>query len=154
VLIAALMATTTSSPAPAAEHATAPCRAAVARGLLPAWARGGFSESKPRIAHVLGRSRAILAILFGNPLASPPATDHNNKILWVARKEFAFGDLRIRARQMRGTTAMGEPVERRVPGGPGPSIIDLPAAGCWRLMLTWKGGADTLDLRYTKPPRA
>jgi len=35
-----------------------------------------------------------------------------------------------------------------VPGGPGPSIIDLPASGCWTLHLRWPGHADELKLRY------
>jgi hypothetical protein len=101
----------------------------------------------------------MLAILFANPLSAPPATDHNNKILWVAHRQFDFGDMRIRAQRMRGTALIGKPVARRVRGGPGPSIIDLPAAGCWRFTLTWttegvsagKTASDTLDLRYVKP---
>ena len=43
---------------------------------------------------------------------------------------------------------MGKPVSRTVAGGPGPSIIDLPAAGCWRMALTWSGHSDSIDLRY------
>ena len=35
-----------------------------------------------------------------------------------------------------------------VPGGPGPSIIDLPAPGCWTLHLSWSGHTDELQLRY------
>jgi hypothetical protein len=37
---------------------------------------------------------------------------------------------------------------RVVPGGPGPSIVNLPQAGCWRLTLAWSGQTDTLDLAY------
>jgi hypothetical protein len=49
---------------------------------------------------------------------------------------------------MTGSKRLGAPVVRRVTGSPGPSIIDLPAAGCWRLTLRWSGRVDTLDLRY------
>jgi hypothetical protein len=35
-----------------------------------------------------------------------------------------------------------------VPGGPGPSIIDLPAPGCWTLHLSWSGHTDKLKLHY------
>jgi hypothetical protein len=49
---------------------------------------------------------------------------------------------------MIGTRVVGRTVSRAVPGGPGPSIINLPDAGCWRLTLTWSGGRDTLDLLY------
>jgi hypothetical protein len=49
---------------------------------------------------------------------------------------------------MRGTRAIGRPVTRVVPGGPGPSIIDLPAAGCWRVDASWGRHRDQLDLNY------
>jgi hypothetical protein len=162
-VVAAVAASTTAATAPAAERAAMPCNAAVRHDVLPPWARAGFSEPRPRVAHVLGRSGDILAILFASPLHAPPAVDRNNKILWVAHKQFDFGDMRIRAQRMQGTAAVGKPVARRVPGGPGPSIIDLPAAGCWRFTLTWTTEgttsprttvSDTLDLRYVKPGHA
>ncbi|MBQ1067635.1 hypothetical protein KBX39_12605, partial [Micromonospora sp. D75] len=46
----------------------------------------------------------------------------------------------------------GAPVVREVDGGPGPSIVDLPAAGCWRLRLDWSGCTDTMDLVYRPGP--
>jgi hypothetical protein len=160
-LVTLIAATAAASPAPGAQHAATPCGSTVRHDVLPPWARDGFSEPRPRIDHVLGRSGGILAILFADPLYSPPAADRNNKILWVAHRQFDFGDMHIRAQHMQGGTPIGKPVARRVPGGPGPSIIDVPAAGCWRFTLTWKteglsGGkaiTDTLDLRYVKPAR-
>ena len=63
-----------------------PCSSAVRKGALPVWARGGFHPPTQRIPHVLGRSGAIVAILFSYPLsASPPARHPANKILWVSR---------------------------------------------------------------------
>ena len=59
-----------------------------------------------------------------------------------------LSDLRIRAQRMQGAQPIGPVVIRTVIGGPGPSIIDLPAPGCWRLALRWSGRTDTLDLRY------
>ncbi len=44
-----------------------------------------------------------------------------------------------------------EVVRREVPGGPGPSELDLPAPGCWHLRLTWRGQSDTLDLPVQAP---
>jgi hypothetical protein len=41
-------------------------------------------------------------------------------------------------------------VQRTVAGGPGPSIVDLPAPGCWRLTLRWAGRADQVDLAYAR----
>ena len=117
------------------------CR--VDRGVLPEWARAGFSESAPRAPHVVGRSGEIAAVLFGDPLTAPPRPDRGNKILWVARETPPLGDLEIQAQRPGGKT-----VRRVVKRGPGPSIIDLPAPGCWRLTLTWAGHRDTLDLEY------
>jgi hypothetical protein len=97
----------------------------------------------------LGASGRIVAIVFGYPLRSPPGTTRNNKILWVARDPVKpLSDLRIRAQRMVGADAVGPVVARTVVGGPGPSIVDLPAAGCWRLSLRWSGRTDTLDLGY------
>jgi hypothetical protein len=121
---------------------------------LPVWARAGFSDPAPRAAHVLGRKGDVVAILFAQPLSSPAAADHTNKILWVARpardtsgaspSEPASTDLRIDARLLDGSAT----AVRRVPGGPGPSIIDLPRPGCWHLTLRWSGRSDSLDLLY------
>jgi hypothetical protein len=37
----------------------AACGAGVERGVLPEWARTGFSEKEPRIAHVIGRNGGL-----------------------------------------------------------------------------------------------
>jgi len=96
-------------------------------------------------------SRWVAALLFG-PLNSPPAADHNNKILWVSRAATPYGhDLSIEAQRMTGTKPLGGPVSRTVTGGPGPSIINLPSPGCWRLSLQWSRWTDTLDLQYKAP---
>jgi hypothetical protein len=121
-------------------HRSAQC--GVDRGLLPPWARTGFSDPQPKAPHVVGTNGRIAAILFGDPLAAPPAKDRANKILWVSLDPQQPGsDLRIRA--VDGSRV----VHRVVRGGPGPSIVDLPA-GCWQLALSWSGRTDTLALRY------
>jgi hypothetical protein len=124
------------------------CRAQVERGVLPVWARGGFSERRPRMPHVIGRSGDIAAILFTDPLLAPLSPKRRNKILWVSRLPVRGSDLKIRAQRMEGARAAGRPVARLVKGGPGPSYVDLPAPGCWRLTLRWSGHRDSLDLRY------
>ena len=121
------------------------CGQAVDRGVLPEWARTGFSDKEPKIAHVIGREGELAAILFGDPLTAPQDSEHSNKILWVERTPInAPGALKIRARD--GDRV----VDRTVESGVGPSIVDLPA-GCWTLDLSWsEGGHDTLVLRYAQ----
>jgi hypothetical protein len=115
--------------------------AGVDRGVLPTWARTGFSDPEPRMPHVISRRGRLVAILFGDPLTAPPRPDRSNKILWVVRATSASGPLRIRA------WSNGRSRTRVVESGPGPSIVDLPA-GCWTVQARWPGGRDELDLRY------
>jgi hypothetical protein len=147
VLIAAIVAAVAAAPA---GSSTAPtCHSVVHHGVLPAWARTGFSDPRPRLPHVIGRSGEIAALVFGYPLRSPPVKDRGNKILWVSRRAVKpLSDLRIRAQRMEGRRRVGRPVTRVVVGGPGPSGINLPGPGCWRLTLRWSGRTDELDLRY------
>lgn len=127
------------------------CKSELHDGVLPTWARAGFSERRPRMPYVLGTAGRIAAIPFAS-LDSPPAAHHNNKILWVSRVATHYGHpLRIEAQRMAGTRRLGSPVARRVSGGPGPSIINLPSPGCWRFTLRWSGSTDTLDLHYNTP---
>ena len=125
------------------------CQPHVTVGVLPVWARAGFSDPRPRMPYSVGRDGKIAALLWANPLLSPPSKNHNNKILWVSRESTVPGsDLEISAQRMIGSKPFGAPVARRVMGGPGPSIINLPSAGCWRFRLRWSGRTDTIDLRY------
>jgi hypothetical protein len=139
--------------APAA-HAAAPrCHSAVRHGVLPPWARTGFSDPRPKMPHVLGRSGEITAIVFGYPLLPPPAESRSNKILWVSRRPIEPPDeLRIRAQRMHGSRPVGKHVVRVIRGGPGPSIVKLPTHGCWRLTLQWSGRSDELDLDFLRRP--
>lgn len=132
------------APAPA-------CGSPIHTDALPSWARAGFSGDGSGAQHVYGDRGEILAVLFGAPLSSPPAPDRSNKILWVARQPVAIGDQLEITAVLAGTTA---PARQTVPGGPGPSIVDLPRAGCWRLTLSWSGRTDTMALNYQPPTSA
>ena len=149
-LIAIVVAAGAPAGAPAGASSSPPaCHSVVHHGVLPSWARTGFSDPRPRLPHVLGRSGDIAALVFGYPLRSPPGKDRANKILWVSRREVTpLSDLRIHAQRMDGRHRVGRPVTRVVVGGPDPSGIDLPAPGCWRLTLRWSGRTDELDLQY------
>ena len=114
---------------------------------LPVWARAGFFPADQPMPHVLGEAGNIVAILWAShdALHSPPLQDRNNKILWVSRLPLTGpGPLVIKA-TLAGSARTAI---RSVPGGPGPSIIDLPVSGCWTLHLRWPGHADELKLRY------
>jgi hypothetical protein len=114
---------------------------------LPVWARSGFTPPDLAMPHVVGEAGNIVAILWvsRDALHSPALQDRTNKILWVSRVPVvAPVPLVIRA-TLAGSTRTAT---ASVPDGPGPSIIDLPAPGCWTLHLSWSGHADQLKLRY------
>ena len=114
---------------------------------LPAWARSGFSPADVAMPYVMGEAGTIVAILWAprDALHSPPLPDRNNKILWVSSFPFVAPDPLIIRATLAGSTRTATV---SVPGGPGPSIVDLPAPGCWTLHLSWSGHTDELRLRY------
>lgn len=124
------------------------CTSVIRTGVLPSWARGGFSEAAPAVPHVLSTHGDFTAILFGAMLNSPPAADRNNKILWASRVTHGATRSLLIDAVRAGTTTH---VRREVPGGPGPSIINLPQPGCWHLTLQWGANRDTIDLDYESP---
>lgn len=119
--------------------------------MLPVWMRAGFAPNT-RITYEVGERGAIGAVLWNKPLYAPPAKLENNKILWVPRRlSKSVAPLWIKMQRMDGMRPVGVPVHRIVKTGPGPSLVDAPSAGCWRLTLTWSGQKDTLDLSYVPP---
>jgi hypothetical protein len=114
---------------------------------LPVWARSGFHPANLAMPHVIGEAGNIVAILWAprDALHSPSLQGRNNKILWVSRIPFASPDPLVIKATLAGSTRTATV---SVPGGPGPSIINLPAPGCWTLHLSWSGHTDELKLRY------
>jgi hypothetical protein len=147
--------TTPAQITPAHSTLGARCSRKVPVHLLPPWARTGFSDPKPHMPFVLSAQGKIGAIVWGNPLIAPPDPDRSNKILWVSHTPFkpGGGDLRISAQRIVAGKPVGAPLARSVMGGPGPSLVDLPA-GCWHLNLSWWGQTDTMDLNYSPPRKA
>jgi hypothetical protein len=137
-----------STMSPAKPSSPGRCSEHVVDGVLPSWARAGFSDPRPVMHYELASHGDVVAILWAYPLLSPPPTTHNNKILWVSRVPTNGSPLLISAQRMIGSEAVRPAVPRQVVGGPGPSIINLPLAGCWRLDLRWSGHSDTVDLDY------
>ncbi|MFG2054352.1 hypothetical protein ACGFI9_09985 [Micromonospora sp. NPDC048930] len=127
------------------------CNSRIETGSLPDWADAGFSGDA-RIPHVFGAKGEIVAVLFAHPLTHNRTDGANNKILWVPRPATASPDPTAPATLVITATLDGTDTRatREVTGGPGPSIIDLPQAGCWHLVLSWSGRTDTMDLRYAE----
>ena len=127
------------------------CASAVVYSSLPTWARAGFTPPSQAMPHVLGSRGDIVAVLWArhDPLVTPTPPGRANKILWVSKLPATGGSsLEITARQLIGGAAVGAVQRRTVAGGPGPSTIDMPAAGCWQFTLRWSGHVDTVDLPY------
>lgn len=127
------------------EHANPPasgsaCAGTVTTASLPTWARTGFTSAAVHTPHVVSNRGQIVAVLFG-PLRVHQPSGTRNKILWVAKK--GAGPLHIRA-QLDGTSR----TVTRTLGDIGPSYVNMPAAGCWRMSLKWPPYHDTIALRY------
>jgi hypothetical protein len=99
------------------------------------------------VPHVLGARGNIVAILWArtDALRAPPLANRRNKILWVSKLPPQPGGLLAIRATLAGS---GQTADREVAGGPGPSIINLPAAGCWTMDLSWSGQTDQVKLRY------
>ncbi|MGI8418557.1 MAG: hypothetical protein ACR2P2_20635 [Nakamurella sp.] len=111
----------------------------------PEWAQAGFSG--PGFApFTYSASGNLIAYVFADPLVSPPATGRNNKILWVAKTAPRdAGEFTI-VGHLEGTDRT---ITVDVGTSPGPSIVDMPAAGCWHLDLTWGTLKDSINLRWS-----
>jgi hypothetical protein len=133
---------------PAARPASV-CANPLLTSALPSWAATGFSDpSGSGVPHTIGSQGKIAAIMFG-PLSYPESKVVANKVLWVTKVTALAEPLVIDAR-LEGA---GQTVRRTLPSGPGPSYLELPAAGCWQLSLSWDGGQqhDSLELPYGEP---
>lgn len=128
------------SPPPPSPEAAA---CTLTTGPLPRWARAGFAPPDQTVSYALGAQGDILGVVFAHPLQVPSPPERDNKILWVS-KEDSRGPLWI-----DGTLAgSGRTWAQEVPDGPGPSIVDVPAPGCWSFQLSWDGHHDQVSLAY------
>jgi hypothetical protein len=121
------------------------CVSAVTKDALPAWARTGFRGDGSGVPHVFSEHGDLVAILFDYPLMASADPNVANKILWASRlPQQPMQPLTIKAVPGGGKL----PVEREVPGGPGPSMVNLPKAGCWHLRMNWSGHTDAMALEF------
>lgn len=102
-------------------------------GLPPTWAQGGWSAPAVPwpVPWTLGTGGEAVAYVFAIQLvagSSPRVDGTNNKVLWVAKG--APPNFSVDAHPL----GLDHPVIK-IAGGP--SIVDLPTAGCWTFDLTW-----------------
>jgi hypothetical protein len=100
----------------------------------PVWAQGGWHghvKGTPwSVPWAMGTPSTAVAFIFAGQLvagASPRVNGSNNKILWVAKDaEWGF---------VVDGSPLGESRPMVTVAG-GPSIVDVPKAGCWTFRLT------------------
>ncbi|GAA4235258.1 hypothetical protein FHR32_006719 [Streptosporangium album] len=98
----------------------------------------------------MGTGGDVVGYLFVRPLHAGKPADASNKILWYVRLPREGKDL-VMTGHPKG--ASGPVVRHRFPAdsSPGeiyPSIVDVPAPGCWTFDLAWGEHRDTVDLKY------
>jgi hypothetical protein len=127
----------TASPTKAAHTFAGGCAGTVLTDAEPpVWAQGGWTHTNGTpwgVPWALGTQGNTVAYLFATQLVavnSPRADGTNNKILWES-KDNPSGD---------GVTVEGRPLGQTQPVvtiAGGPSIVDVPTAGCWTFQLSW-----------------
>ena len=102
----------------------------------PAWAQGGWSHAKRTawpVPWAFGTSGTGLAYVFATELVageSPRVDGSQNKVLWLAKDHPTGDGVVVEARPL----GQAQPV---VTIAGGPSITDVPTAGCWTFKLSW-----------------
>jgi hypothetical protein len=102
----------------------------------PVWAQDGWSVSKGAawpVRWAFGTDSETLAYVFATQLVaggSPRANGTNNKVLWEVKDSPSRGVVLVE----------GHPLGRSQPVvtvAGGPTITDVPTAGCWTFRLSW-----------------
>jgi hypothetical protein len=108
------------------------------------------------VPHVTSRDARLIAALFSYPLTAAADLSVENKVLWIpgpqppdrpSSGDPSSGSTYDVGMSLEGTlTGSSLRVSRLLPGGPGPSLVTFPQAGCWNLTLRWSGHTDTVVL--------
>ncbi len=124
------------------EQAARACDGTPTVGVLPVWARTGFSEAEPVMPYVRSRSGRVLGILFGS-WSPGDGGRQARKVLWVWNEGPDAGSpVRLSAQR----DGVGAVVTEGLPMPWGPSTVELPSSGCWRLTLSSGTWSDTVDV--------
>ncbi len=100
----------------------------------PLWAQGGWTKLTPwPVPWAFGTENTTVAYLFATQLVagnSPRVDGSQNKVLWEAKDSPSGANVLVEAHPL----GESQPVVT-IPGGP--SITDVPTAGCWTFRLSW-----------------
>lgn len=102
----------------------------------PVWAQGGWSHAKGTpwpVPWALGTEGDTVAYLFATQLVagvSPRVDGSQNKVLWEAKDSPSGANVLVEGHPL----GKSQPV-LTIAGGP--SITDVPTAGCWTFRLSW-----------------
>jgi hypothetical protein len=121
--------------------AAAPLRKAKA----PSWAEG----VPPGLPYAVAKGAKIAGFFFTHPLRAGHPTNPENKVLWVAAAGPVARTLKITAR-LAGAARPAVHFTFPAASGGGiafPSLIDLPSAGCWHLVLNWHARAADINIQ-------
>jgi hypothetical protein len=114
----------------------------------PAWT--AYAHPPLGVPHMLSPDGEAFAVVFGDPLAAPPRASKSNKILWIVHELDVAKPLQITA-TLPGSKQRAVHKSAGSGNGSYPSIIDVPAPGCWRFDLRWNGHHATINLEYHTP---
>jgi len=102
----------------------------------PLWAQGGWSHAQGTpwpVPWAFGTEQTSVAYLFATQLVagtSPRVDGSQNKVVWEAKDSPSGGNVVVEGHPL----GESQPVVT-IPGGP--SITDVPTAGCWTFRLSW-----------------
>ena len=105
----------------------------------PLWAQGGWSVARGTpwpVPWAFGTNGTAVAYVFATQLVagpSPRVDGSQNKVLWLPKDHPSGEGVGVEARPL----GQSQPV---VTMAGGPSITDVPTAGCWTFRLSWNSG--------------
>lgn len=124
----------------------------VYKGGEPAWLNQAGANNNPSfLPYAITTPANAAGFLFAYPLRAGNVSDPNNKILWVVGVPRDGSPLHIAGHPLsasRPTVDYSFP-DNASPGEIYPSIVDVPAAGCWHFDLSWGPNETSVDLVYT-----
>ena len=102
----------------------------------PVWGQGGWTHPKATpwdVPWAFGTQNTAVAYVFATQLVaggSPRTDGTNNKVLWEVKDSPSGANVMVEAHPL----GQSQPV---VTIAGGPSITDIPTAGCWSFKLSW-----------------